>query len=359
MKASTRPRIALAALLLVLLLGAGYAGLHAALERLRTAVAQALGPRASIGALHVGWAGLEASEVRVRAAEGSAAQGGWPAADERRARRIRIVPALDSLWRGGWRIERITVEGGYVSALRTRDGRLRLLPSLLEGADPTLAVPPLAIGEVRLVDAALDFFDATVRAPAHRLQIMQLQATIGPIALPALDAPIGVDLRGLLKGVRHDGGLEIAGELTPATRDARLDARFTGVDLLVLQPYLVQAADAGVQRGRLDLSVHAEVAGKRLHAPGTLTLDGLELAPGKGVLASFAGVPRQAVLAALQRDGRIRLRFTLDGRLDDPAFSLNENIATRITSGLADSLGVSIEGVVQAVGKVVKGLLGR
>jgi hypothetical protein len=73
----------------------------------------------------------------------------------------------------------------------------------------------------------------------------------------------------------------------------------------------------------------------------------------------FAGVPRQAVLAAMRRDGRIRVAFTLDGRLDDPAFSLNENLVTRIASGLAESLGVSIEGVVQGVGNVVKGLLGR
>ena len=30
-----------------------------------------------------------------------------------------------------------------------------------------------------------------------------------------------------------------------------------------------------------------------------------------GVLGTFAGVPRQAVLAALERDGRIELAFTL------------------------------------------------
>ena len=49
----------------------------------------------------------------------------------------------------------------------------------------------------------------------------------------------------------------------------------------------------------------------------------------------------------------------LDGRLDDPAFSVNENFATRMASGLAETLGVSVGGVVEGVGGVIKGLLGR
>ncbi|HSN31772.1 MAG TPA: DUF748 domain-containing protein, partial [Ideonella sp.] len=195
--------------------------------------------------------------------------------------------------------------------------------------------------------------------PPWRLRIESLQATLGPLALPALDAPMAVDLRGVLKGVRQDGRFTVAGELTPATRDARIDARFGGVDLLALQPYLLEVADAGVRRGRLDLELKATVAHNRLRAPGRVTLEGLELAHGPGVLSTFAGMPRQAVLAALQRDGRIRIAFTLEGRLDDPAFSVNESLATRVAAGLADSLGVSVHGVVQGVGNVVKGLFGR
>ncbi|MFO1341353.1 MAG: hypothetical protein U1F53_24570, partial [Burkholderiaceae bacterium] len=68
---------------------------------------------------------------------------------------------------------------------------------------------------------------------------------------------------------------------------------------------------------------------------------------------------RQAALAALKRHDRITLAFTLEGRLDDPGFSVNDSVALRFGTGLADALGVSIEGVVEGVGKVFKGLLGR
>ena len=63
-------------------------------------------------------------------------------------------------------------------------------------------------------------------------------------------------------------------------------------------------------------------------------------------------------LAALKRDGRIALKFTLEGRTDDPKFSLDENLAVRVAAGLGEAVGVSVKGVVEGVGSVIKGLLG-
>jgi hypothetical protein len=51
--------------------------------------------------------------------------------------------------------------------------------------------------------------------------------------------------------------------------------------------------------------------------------------------------------------------FTLEGRLDDPNFSLNESFALKVAGGLASALGVSLGGVVEGVGNVIKGLFGR
>ena len=149
---------------------------------------------------------------------------------------------------------------------------------------------------------------------------------------------------------------ELDGSL--ATDDAELTLRFASVDLVALQPYLLKVAETGVRRGTLDLDMHATVQRNRLRAPGTLVLTNLELAT-EGALATFAGVPRKAVLSAMTDKGKLDVKFTLEGRLDDPSFSLNENLATKIASGLAESLGVSLSGVVKGLGNVVKGLFGR
>jgi hypothetical protein len=215
------------------------------------------------------------------------------------------------------------------------------------------------IEHIALQDAAIDFHDASVRQPAHRMRLEQLAATLGPVVWPGLDEPTEVDLKALFKGPQRDGRLAIAGEVTLASRDARLKADVHTVDLVALQPYLLKVNEGGVKRGTLDLALDARVQAQHLHAPGKLTLTGLELAPGGGLLSTFAGVPRQAVIAAMSRDGRIEVGFALDGRLDDPAFSFNENLATKLAGGLAETLGVSLGGVVEGVGNVIKGLFGR
>jgi hypothetical protein len=345
-----------------LLVALGVMGLtRLAASKLHDAVLAALGPRATLDTIELTWRGIELRGLRIAAARG------WPAKDELRAQRVVVSPDLRGLWSaatgGGWRVRRIDVDGGYLSLQRTRDGALRVLPALLgNGArdgERGGGAPALTIGEVSLRGAAVDFLDGSVRSSMHRLQLVALDADVGPLKLPALDTPLQLDVSSRLKGPRHDGTLKLSGSFTPATRDAALDIRAAGVDLVALQPYLLKVNDGGVKSGRLDLSMRADVRRQQLHAPGKLTLTDLELAGGDGVFAGLAGVPRQAVLAAMRRDGRIDIAFTLDGRLDDPNFSINDSLLKRVGSGLAESLGVSLGGVVEGVGNVIKGLLGR
>jgi hypothetical protein len=337
--------------------------LRLAAGRLEAVLRDALGPRATVEAVTLGWQGVEVRGLRIRGA-GRA----WPADDELRADRLQVLPALASLWSPGWRIARIEVDGGFVAIQRSRQGRVRVLPALLEeprGGPPGPAKhappgPPLTIDRVVLRDTTVDLWDASV-APGHghRIRLDALRAELGPLELPALDAAVQIDLQARLAGPQRQGTLAIAGRFTPATKDAALKASARGVDLVALQPYLLKVNEGGVKRGALDLDLQARVQAQRLHAPGRVTLTGLELAPAPGPLGTFAGVPRAAVLAAMERNGRIEVAFTLEGRLDDPAFSLNESLATRIAGGLAESLGVSLGGVVEGVGSVIKGLFGR
>jgi hypothetical protein len=365
MRLFARSRWWLAAALLAAALALGFGLLQWAAHALRGQVVAALGPRATLASVALVWDGVELRGLRIAAAPRS----GWPTADELRAERVHVAPDLRSLFGGPWRVRAVRVEGGYLSLQRTRGGRLRLLPALLEerpaASGPGAAAAgggegrSLLIGGVELVDAVVELHDASIGARPHRLRLERLDARAGPLALPALDRPVDVALDGVLQGVRRHGRVQVQGSLTPATRDAQIAVRLAGVDLVALQPYLLKAADTGVRGGTLDLALDATVQKQRLHAPGRLTLSGLELANGRGPLAGLAGLSRQAVLSALQRDGKLRVAFTLEGRLDDPGFSLNENLATRVAAGLADSVGVSVGGMVQGVGGLVRGLFGR
>jgi hypothetical protein len=325
------------------------------------ALVAALGPRASIGSIGPGWSGIVLRDVRIQAPPG------WPVKDELRAARVTVLPDLRSLFGGPWRVARVTVEGGYLSALRMRNGKMRLLPALLEDRGrpaarskpaSTGSAPEIEIRRAVLDGATIEFFDHSVRSPPLALRIERLDAEAGPFMLPALDRSIHVQVAGVFKGPQRDGRIAIDGDFTPSTRDADLRARFTGVDMVPLQHYVLKGSDTAIEHGALDLDLRAKVARGRLTAPGKLTLTDLELVD-DGPLATFAGVPRKAVLAAMTERGRLEVKFTLQGRLEDPSFSINENLATKIAAGVAESLGVSLSGAVKGLGGLVKGLLGR
>jgi hypothetical protein len=428
-KAGTPRRLALG-LVAVLACGLllGLVGHRLAAQAIRAEVVAALGPQSEVDAvlLRAGHVVLEGLRVKAPA--------GWPAPLALSARRVVVVPELRTLLSAHPRIARVELEDTYLSVLRTGDGRLRVLPGVLDrpaapragargaAAPPAArAVPPpaapgaagpasaaapasaapatagsagggdradsrtpapppeatagrgrVSIGRIELRGGSLDHFDGSVRRTPHRIRIDALDATLTAVELPALDGRSTLRLTGRVKAAprvpaARDGTLSIDGWLVVASRDSTLSARLRDVDLVALQPYLARAADTTVRAGTLDLDLDAAVAGGRLRAPGTLTLAGLSLASGGG----FMGLPREAVLGLLEdRQGRIRIDFVLEGRLDDPRFSISEDLAVRAAAAVAESLGISLEGLVRGAGGVgrkgtdaaldaIRGLLGR
>jgi uncharacterized protein involved in outer membrane biogenesis len=360
---------------------------HLAARALKAAVLDALGPQAQLGALELGWRSVELHDLVLTAIPGR----GWPEAEELRAGHISIVPDWRSLFPGQpWRLSQVTVDHGRLVLLRQRDGRLRVLPSLSANAAPlgkaapaqatpssnsTAAAPsragggsaPMAqpsgaatqlhIGEVRLRNSELVYWDASVSNPAHRLNLRELQAEAGPFRWPQPEGPVPLRLQAKL-GAGSGGEVQLQGRMSVPPRDGEVSARLRDVDLSQLQPYFLRRGDTPLQTGRLDLELDAKLKAGQLHAPGRVELRALRWREESG-LGSIAGVPRGLVLAALERNGRIELKFELQGHLDDPRFSLNDSLAGKFAVGLAKSLGVSVQGVVEGVGGVLRGLLGK
>jgi hypothetical protein len=325
------------------------AGLYFGAKALKGKVEQALGPEAEIGEIRLGLTAVEIVKLRLKAPSG------WPAPDTLRAERIRIAPDLLALLTGKVGISGIVIEGGYVSALRSADGKLRVVPSLLEKKGEKQEKqdagkgPEVSIGAIELKDGVMEFFDAVASRPAHKVRMEQLQAKITDLHLPDLKARSGLHLDGVLKGVKSDGRIKVDGWMVFASRDADLENTLRGVDLVALRPYLLKASDAGVRKGTLDLDMKSTVKSNHLHAPGTLTLNGLELDSG----GTFMGAPSSAVLKLMKdKSGRISIKFVLDGKLNDPNFRLNEGFSTRIASSLGEAMGISLEGLAKGAGSL-------
>ena len=333
-------------------------------------ILQALGPRATVASISLNYPTVTLHGVHVAASD---TPGAWPADEEFDAQEVQVDITAASLWayrRGEpLAIRDVRVRDGTLVMLRTPD-HLTMLPALRDTSrakaaalQASQAVPEgetataLVIEHMAFERMAVDLHDATLPGgKTHKLHFEQVHGTVSGLALPRLAQPIALDLQGVLKGVERDGRVSLKGSLTPAAHDANLAIRLAGVDMIALQPYLLKFGERAVRHGTLDLSMDASVANRQVHAPGQLTITGLEFGDSEG--GTFAGVERRAVLAALKRDGRIALKFTLEGRTDDPKFSLDENLAVRVAAGLGEAVGVSVKGVVEGVGSVIKGLLG-
>lgn len=349
---------------LIVLLIAGFAAFQFAIQSLKGQVEKALGPQGGVKEIRVSLKGVEVTGIRISAPhspEKTDKRNLWPVEDQLRAERILITPSIMDLLTAKVVVESIRIEGAYIAMLRARDGRMRVLPSLLEKPVPQAttdkaakeeagSVPSVSIGKIELVDGTIEFFDATIRQPAHKIRLEQINATIGKLQLPDLKGQSQINLVAVIKGVRQDGKISISGNAELATRESGISTRLRGVDLVALQPYLIKATESGVKRGTLDFDLKSAVQKGKLHAPGTLTISDLELASTSGTIM---GMPRGAAISMLKnRNGKISVKFVLEGDLNDPRFSLNENLSTRIGSSVANSLGFSIEGLAKGVGSV-------
>jgi hypothetical protein len=243
------------------------------------------------------------------------------------------------------------------AASSTADGSGYPRPGPPPGSPPPEDRPvTLVLEHVHAERVDMELYDATVdRAKPYRILFEDGRADIGHVALPAVAEPMSIDLQAALAGSGAPGRVSVKGTLAPGKHDADLAITLVGGDLSLLQPYLLRFGEGGLKSGRMDLQLDAHVTHGQVHAPGRLSLSGLQFNDAAG---TFVGVERRAVLAALTKNGRLDVAFTLDGQLDDPKFGLNEKLGGRIAAGLADAVGVSVKKAVQSLGDAIKGLLG-
>lgn len=306
----------------ILLIGGSVLAFRIAVGILRDEVVRVLGPGSEIAALRVGWFTVEIDGLRIQAGPG------WPATDALRAERVVIAPSVRTLLSDEVRIRSVAVTRPYLSAVRTREGQLLVVPSLLTSPTGHQRVGTVAMSDITIEDGIVDLFDATVSQPPLKIRLEQVHATVGEVVAPTLMGKSPFDMTAVVKGVQRDGRVHISGWAEVATRDSAVRMVLRSADLVALQPYLVRATETRVQKGTLDLELDSEVRQHHLRAPGRVVISDLEFAPARGAWGTFMGLPRGAVVNSLKKKGnKIEVNFVLEGDLDNPHFALNEAFA--------------------------------
>ncbi|WP_434107457.1 DUF748 domain-containing protein [Paraburkholderia caffeinilytica] len=361
MSKGKRWAIAIGGVLLVLIVVA-LAALQFAQREIKERVIAALGPLCSAESIQVGLTSVHLTNVLLKAPPG------WPAGDPLRADEITLTPDIRDLLTRRIHIRSVVVRGFDLAALRTKDGAIRLLPNLRQSvnksdgeASGAVATAPREklIDHISFEQGNFHFYDMTVGPPAFNVTVSNANATVDHLQLPALSEPTTLALTGSIKGPAHTGTVSFDGWIKIASKDSQTTTRLRGIDVVMLDPYLLKktGAKAQVTGGTVDLTVDSTVSNYQLHAPGTVTIHQLQLADSDNPLDTFMSIPTKAAIAALKtHSGDITLHFVLDGNLRDPKFSVQESLMTRLGTGFAKAMGVSVEGVAKGAGETVKGL---
>ncbi|PQV45422.1 DUF748 domain-containing protein [Paraburkholderia sp. BL21I4N1] len=354
--------VAVGGVLLVLIVVA-IGALQFAQREVKARVIAALGPLGSADSIDVGLTSVHLTNVVLKAPPG------WPAGDPLRADEITLTPDIRDLIARRMHLRSVVVRGFDMAVLRAKDGTIGLLPNLRQSVnqadDQASGAAALATPRDKLIDhisfeqGNFHFYDMTVGPPAFKVTVSNANATVDHLHLPALSEPTNVNLTGSIKGPAHTGTVSFYGWIKIASKDSQTTSTLRGVDVTMLDPYLLKKAGAKAQvtGGTVDLTVDSTVRNYQLHAPGTVTVHNLQLADSGDPLDTFMSIPTKAAIAALKaHNGDITLHFVLDGNLRDPKFSVREGIVKRIGADFAKTLGVSVEGVAKGAGETVKGL---
>jgi hypothetical protein len=337
----------------ILLLVFAVLGMRVAVRMLENRVQQALGPESTIGAIRLGFTRLEVDDLTIRGGSG------WPGPLALKADRVIIRPSLLSLFSGPLRVRSITVERPYLSVFKTPGGKVLVVPSLVNKSsqrppeEKRPAGPSVIIGRITLEGGIVEFYDASVSRPPAMTRMEGIEAEITDLALPTLEARSGFRLKGALAGAHKGGNIELEGWAQLKTLDSNIELRLGDVALAGLEPYLKRSTDVKVKGGRLDLTIRSEVRNARIKAPGTLVIRDLELGRSGGLMGTFMGVPRDAVVGLLKDSGnKIRLDFVIEGDLKNPRFTLREAISDRLASAMAGKIRGGVQGLAEGVGSL-------
>ena len=216
----------------------------------------------------------------------------------------------------------------------------------------------------------VDFEDRSLARPVL-LKFEDVKIDVDRIAYPFANQWTGFEVSSQLVGGRQKGSINTTGKSNFMNQEIKVKTVLKNIDLVLLRPYVEKKGDAGIERGFINMNMDAGIVKQHIKAPGAMAIRDLQLSSSGGVSGTFLGVPRSMALSFLKNNNNeISLNFVLEGDLNNPRFNIRENLATRLSVGMANKLGVSVTGagetvaggsskIIEGTTKTLKGLFKR
>ncbi len=185
------------------------------------------------------------------------------------------------------------------------------------------------LGKINIVDGSSDFTDLSLILPFSAY----IKSLDGGASGLSSDKNSQVKIN--LKGNAYDlAPVDITGEISPFIGKYDTKVNFQGLPMPLVSSYMVQFAGYKVEKGKMNLNLHYQIADKKLSAANNFLIDQFEL--GERIEnPDAASLPIELAVALLKDDkGKIKLDVPLYGDLNNPQFNVGGIITDAITNAL-------------------------
>lgn len=274
-----------------------------------------------------GWDALEISGAQVTATPMSA-----------KVETVRLVkPVAHVQIDSEGRLNVSQIGGGADADEPARDQPDPAAPDAATTEQPERTLPDVEVARIELADAALHFEDRSI-TPAVQMEVEAFGGTITGLSSQA-GSRAEVDLRGQATG---GAAIRITGQLNPLSQPPFADVTvdFQNLDLSPAGPYVAKYAGHRLNGGTLTLDVDADLSDWQLNSRNVVTLEQFTLGE-KTNSPDATTLPVQLGLALLRdRSGRIVLEIPVQGKVNDPSFSVAP-VVTRVITNLLTKAATS------------------
>jgi hypothetical protein len=274
---------------------------------------------------------------------------------------IKIYPAILSLFVGPLRIRDFSIREPSLFFYRTKEGVFVgpwAVPKKEEREEPPgdqeqkerEHVFP-KIDRLRIQMGSVDFEDWKPGEPPAQLKLSEIDLEMREIQYPFHSTRSPIELRGK---TGKDGEILTKGWINLKTTDMETSLNVRQIEVKLFEPYYRKRVSAEIDSGYMAMDAKITLKEKIIDAPGKLELAHLHI---KGEEGTVFWIPAKTLISLLKEKGdRIEVAFHMKGSIEDPKFSLQETLLTRIAISLLEALGVPIKGVGEEIlEKTIKG----
>ncbi|MBB5193004.1 uncharacterized protein involved in outer membrane biogenesis [Silvimonas terrae] len=214
-------------------------------------------------------------------------------------------------------------------------------------APPAKPLPPIRIGTIKLAGGNINYTDNFVK-PNYTANLTDMGGTISGLS-SAEDARATLDIKG---SVDRIAPVAVSGQLNPLAQQLFLDitASVKGYELAAASTYSAKYAGYGIEKGKLSMDVHYQIANRKLQAQNKIMLDQLTLGD-KVDSPDATKLPVRLALSLLtDHNGQINLDLPVAGSLDDPQFSVGGLIIKVIVNLLEKAITAPFDLLANAFG---------